>query len=90
MDREAWQTAVHGVTESQTRLSNQHFHFFLHSFETPDSYNSTGINRFSLMPLAEIPGLEFSGGGKRGEWQLHLGSLAWLVGGPRSPGAEDG
>ena len=27
MDREAWRAAVHGVTKSQTRLSNFHFHF---------------------------------------------------------------
>ena len=28
MDREDWQAKVHGVTKSQTRLSN--FHFILH------------------------------------------------------------
>ena len=27
MDRGAWQATVHGVTKSQTRLSNFHFHF---------------------------------------------------------------
>ena len=27
MDRGAWQATVHGVTKSQTRLSDQHFHF---------------------------------------------------------------
>ena len=26
MDREAWQTTVHGVAKSQTRLSDQHIH----------------------------------------------------------------
>ena len=26
MDREAWQTVVHGVTDSQTRLSDKHTH----------------------------------------------------------------
>ena len=30
MDREAWQAAVHGVTESQTQPINQHFYF--HTF----------------------------------------------------------
>ena len=27
MDRGAWRATVHGVTKSQTRLSNEHFHF---------------------------------------------------------------
>ena len=27
MDRGAWWATVHGVTESQTRLSDKHFHF---------------------------------------------------------------
>ena len=27
MDRGEWQTIVHGVTKSRTRLSNSHFHF---------------------------------------------------------------
>ena len=27
MDRGAWRGIVHGVTKSQTRLSDQHFHF---------------------------------------------------------------
>ena len=27
MDRGAWQTTVHGVSKSQTRLSDIHFHF---------------------------------------------------------------
>ena len=29
MDREVWHAAFHGVTKSQTRLSNFHFHFSL-------------------------------------------------------------
>ena len=34
MNRGAWRAAVHGVTESQTRLSDFTFHFqgFLHAF----------------------------------------------------------
>ena len=28
MDRGPWQVAVHGVTKSWTRLSDEHFHFF--------------------------------------------------------------
>ena len=27
MDRGAWQAIAHGVTKSQTRLSDEHFHF---------------------------------------------------------------
>ena len=27
MDRGAWQATAHGVTKSQTRLSDKHFHF---------------------------------------------------------------
>ena len=29
MDRGAWRATVHGATKSQTRLSEQHFHFTL-------------------------------------------------------------
>ena len=29
MDRGAWQATVHGVTKSQTRLSNFHFRYML-------------------------------------------------------------
>ena len=29
MDRAAWQATVHGITKSQTRLSDFHFHFSL-------------------------------------------------------------
>ena len=28
MDRGAWQATVHGITKSQTQLSDQHFHFY--------------------------------------------------------------
>ena len=31
MARGAWRATVHGVAESQTRLSNKHFHFSLQS-----------------------------------------------------------
>ena len=33
MDRGAWWAAVHGVTKSQTRLSNVCFTFHLHALE---------------------------------------------------------
>ena len=35
MDREAWQATVHGVTKSQTQLSNLHFHFSLSTTGLP-------------------------------------------------------
>ena len=34
MDRGAWWAAVHGVTKSQTRLSNFTFTFHFHALET--------------------------------------------------------
>ena len=34
MDRRDRQTTVHGVTESQTRLSDEHFHFSLLVFNS--------------------------------------------------------
>ena len=33
MDREAWHAAIHGVTKSQTRLSNFTFTFYFHALE---------------------------------------------------------
>ena len=30
VDKGAWQATVHGVSKSQTQLSNQHFHFTFH------------------------------------------------------------
>ena len=33
MDREAWHTAVHGVTKSRTRLSDFTFTFHFHALE---------------------------------------------------------
>ena len=33
MDREVWQSTVHGVTKSQTRLSDFTFTFYFHALE---------------------------------------------------------
>ena len=43
MDRGAWQATVYRVSESQTRLSNQHLHFFRVS-DTLLSYMYTSFN----------------------------------------------
>ena len=43
MDRGDWQTIVHGVTESRTRLSNVHFHF-----PTISATLGAGTNHYSL------------------------------------------
>ena len=32
VDRGAWQATVHGITKSQTQLSNFHFHFHFYSY----------------------------------------------------------
>ena len=42
-DRGAWQATVYRVSESQTRLSNQHLHFF-HASGTLLSYMYTSFN----------------------------------------------
>ena len=51
MDRGAWQTIVHGVTKSWTRLSNFHFHKPCEGYgwkklgaweERPDALTQTG------------------------------------------------
>ena len=41
MDREAWQATVHGVTKSQTRLSNFTFAFHFHALEKEMATHST-------------------------------------------------
>ena len=55
MDRGAWWAAVHGVTQSQTRLSNFTFTFHFHALEKEMAPHSS--------PLAwKIPWTEEPGG----------------------------
>ena len=55
MDRGTWQASVHGVTKSQTRLSNFPFTFHFHALEKEMATHS------SLLAW-RIPGMEEPGG----------------------------
>ena len=44
MDREAWRAVVHGVTKSQTRLSDLHFHFHVDKNKLWKALKETGIS----------------------------------------------
>ena len=43
MDREAWRAAIHGVTKSQTRLSNMTFTFHFHALEKEMATHSDSL-----------------------------------------------
>ena len=55
MDREAWWAAVHGVTKSQTRLSDFPFTFHIHALEKEMATHSSVL-------AWRIPGTGESGG----------------------------
>ena len=55
MDGGAWEAAVHGVTESQTRLSNFTFTFCFHALEKEMATHSSVL-------AWRIPGTGESGG----------------------------
>ena len=58
MDTGAWQATVHGVTESQTRLSD--YHSLTHSLsdkDVPDLSTATGLQKYwgRLLPGPPTP-----------------------------------
>ena len=55
MDGGAWWAAVHGVTKSQTRLSDFTFTFYLHALEKE-------MATHSIVPAWRIPGMGEHGG----------------------------
>ena len=55
MEREAWQSAVHGVTQSQTRLSDFTFAFHFHALEKEMATHSSVL-------AWRIPGMQKPGG----------------------------
>ena len=48
MDREAWHSMIHGVTESWTRLSDFHFHAFSHIVQRSVLYLCVS---FAVLPI---------------------------------------
>ena len=55
MDREAWRAGIHGVTKSQTRLSDFTFTFHFHALEKEMATQSSVL-------AWRIPGTEEPGG----------------------------
>ena len=55
MDREAWHTAIHGVTKSRTRLSDFTFTFHFHSLEKEMATHASVL-------AWRIPGMGETGG----------------------------
>ena len=51
MDREAWCAVVHGVTESQTQLSNEHFNTYV--WRRQDPCAASLLTRSSLCPQGD-------------------------------------
>ena len=56
MDRGAWWAAVHGVTKSQTRLSDFTFTFHLHALEKAMATHS-GVLAWRIPGMGEPDGL---------------------------------
>ena len=95
MDREAWSAAVHGVTISQTRLSEYQFSSVTQSCPTlsdPMNRSMPGlpVNRYRKVLLARVI-RESSGSGRQNPEQLTRSEKPWekatAIAG--APGAED-
>ena len=56
MDREAWRAAIHGVTKSQTRLSDFTFTFHFHAWENEMATHSS-VLAWRIPGTAEPGGL---------------------------------
>ena len=56
MDGGAWQAAVHGVPQSQTRLSDFTFTFHFHALEKETATHSSVLDR-RILGMAETGGL---------------------------------
>ena len=63
MDREAWRAAVHGVTKSQTRLSDFTFTYHFHALEKEMATHSSVLAW--KIPWMEEPGRLWSMGSLR-------------------------
>ena len=95
MDREAWSAAVHGVTISQTRLSEYQFSSVAQSCQTlcdPMNHSMPGlpVNRYRKVLLVRVI-RESSGSGRQNPEQLTRSEKPWekatAIAG--APGAED-
>ena len=69
MDREAWWSAVHGVTKSWTRLSNFTLNFHFHVLEK-DMATHSSVLAWEI-PWTEEPGELGSVGLQKSQTQLH-------------------
>ena len=65
MDGGAWQAAVHGITESQTRLSDFTFTFHFHELEKEMATHSSGL-AWRIPGAAEPGGLPSMGSDRVG------------------------
>ena len=54
LDRGAWLAAVHGVAESQTRLSDQHTHYYFPHFIKLVAEDSGGFRPLPRPPAAPL------------------------------------
>ena len=65
MDREAWRAAIHGVTKSQTRLSDFAFTFHFHALEKEMATHSS-VLAWRIPRTGEPDGLPSMGSNRVG------------------------